>query len=430
MISIFIGGAVALFSIFLLLRRSYHLLLLLIIASGWAQASLLSITESSAFQLIDDVPVAVLIAAAVPKSLTSNRKCDSRAFVLFALLLALVAVGVLRSPDVGVGMAQARQVLLPFGLIFAGYVFRAEIPWRKVRNYLVLFTGLTVAWVLLEEFLQKPLIDPTWYYVEAIGGDSRGLRQGLPPAYFADGVGGETVFRPGGPYMNPPVMGFMVGLGAYAAVAQLRGVTKVVFLVLAGMALYFSYARAGILIFAVVTIIYFIWVKVGKSAGILVGLLLGGYMIATFLEQGATASHSDGLVTGFIAGARSPFGQGFGTTGYQAALEGTSTGVGSESLLGLYLAWLGWPMIIALVVFVIQLLHLLRKTPRVNSLQIWTAIAFLLTVASSESASSMASTPILWLISGSVLAMTMSVNAKLRDKPQVSRYKRSEPNPA
>ena len=107
-------------------------------------------------------------------------------------------------------------------------------------------------------------------------------------------------------------------------------------------------------------------------------------------------------------------GLGFGTTGYQAALEGASTGVGSESLLGLYFAWIGWPMIAAALVLLVYLGKLLRRVPRSQSLPVWLAVGFVLTVASSESASSMASTPALWLTLGSVVAMTVPLKLQAR----------------
>ncbi|MHC6591782.1 hypothetical protein [Arthrobacter sp. C152] len=396
----------ALISVALVLGRSYHVLIGLVIAAGWSQAPLISLTHSSVFQYIDDVPVIVLIMAAVTRSFTATDRRLHKALGLLLLLALFVAVGFLRSPDPGIGLAQARQVLMPLGLVFAGYVYRDLVQWSKVAGFLLVFGGLTVAWVLIEEVKQAPLLDPTWYYLNVVGGKPSGMRMGLPPAYFADGVSdGEAALRPGGPFMNPPVMGFLLGLGAFAAVAKLRGLARIGMLAAIGVSLFFAYARAGILIFLVVTLIYLIWVKIGKYAGLLVGLGLGGYLFSTFVEQGNTASHSDGLFSGFMLGLQAPIGLGFGTTGYQAALEGASTGVGSESLLGLYFAWLGWPMLVAVLLLVVRLWKLLRQVPRGGSLPVWLTIAFVLAVASSESASSIASTPVLWLAAGAVIGL-------------------------
>ena len=392
-------------SVLLVVSRSYHLLVWVIIAAGASQAVLLSLTHSVVFQYIDDIPAAILVLAAAVSTLVSGRKAQRKALLLLALLVLLAATGIARSPDIGVGLAQARQVLMPLGLVFAGFVYRDAIPWPRVANYVLFFAAITVLWVLAEELLQQPIIDPTWYYIDVVGGSPSGLRMGLPPSYIADGIGGGgTVFRPGGPFMNPPVMGFLLGLGAYAASTRLRGTLRLVFLASIGSALAFAYARSGIVIFIAVTVVFLIWLKVGKIAGAIVGLAAGAYVVSIFLAQGNTASHSDGLLSGFTSGIRSPLGLGFGTSGYQALLEGGSSGAGSESLLGLYFAWLGWPMIVATLACVLHLWKLLRRSPRRESLPIWLTIAFVLTIASSESASSMASTPILWLIIGSVLA--------------------------
>jgi hypothetical protein len=416
----FVVTASAIISFVLIMGRSYHVLILLVIAAGWSQAPLISLTQSDAFQYIDDVPAAVLVAAAVIRAFSQQDKRLHKALVLMLVLVLLVVIGFVRSPDGEIGFAQARQVLMPLGLVFAGFVYRDEIRWTKVSKYLVLLAGMTVAWVLAEEVMQAPLLDPVWYHVNVVGGNPRSMRMGLPPAYFADGVsGGDLTFRPGGPFMNPPVMGFLLGLGAFAAVARLRSFARIAMLAAIGLSLFFAYARAGILIFLVVTVVYVIWVKVGKYAGVLAGVGLGSYMFATFIEQGNTASHSDGLFSGFMLGLQSPIGLGFGTTGYQAALEGASTGVGSESLLGLYFAWMGWPMVAAALLLLVHLGKLLRRVPKADTLPVWLAVGFLLAVASSESASSMASTPVLWLILGSVVAMRVPLKAQSRPVPEV-----------
>ncbi|PNI08798.1 hypothetical protein CXX84_09440 [Arthrobacter sp. AFG7.2] len=414
----FVVTASAAISFVLILGRSYHVLVLLIIAAGWSQAALISLTRSDAFQYLDDVPAAVLVTAAIIKAFSAPDKRLHKALALMLVLVLLAGIGYLRSPDGEIGIAQARQVLMPLGLVFAGFVYRNDIRWTKISSYLLVLAGLTVVWVLVEEVMQAPLIDPAWYHVNVVGGNPDSMRMGLPPAYFADGVsGGDLTFRPGGPFMNPPVMGFLLGLGAFAAVAKLRSFARLGMLAAIGVSLFFAYARAGMLIFIVVTVVFFIWVKVGKYAGILVGLGLGSYMFATFVEQGNTASHSDGLFSGFMLGLQSPIGLGFGTTGYQAALEGASTGVGSESLLGLYFAWMGWPMIAATLLLLVHFGKLLGRVPKARSLPVWVAVGFLLAVASSESASSMASTPVFWLIVGSVLAMRAPVKAHYRPVP-------------
>ncbi|WP_139346741.1 hypothetical protein [Sinomonas mesophila] len=394
----------ALACLLVLAVKDYTVLLLAAVAAGLLQAPLLSLTHDTAFQFVDDIPAALVLVGAVLTALGGRLRSGRRALLLLAALLGLVAFGVARSPDIGVGLAQARQVLLPLGLVFAGYVLRDRIRWRVLYGGVAVFAAAAVAWTLTEEAIQAPLIDPVWYYVEAVGGKPSSLREGLPPAYFADGVGGETVFRPGGPFMNPPVLGFFLGLGSLAARFAIHSMPlRWAFYGMTALALFFSYARAGILIFLVLTVVYMIWVKLGRFAGTATGAMLGLYLAATFIEQGNTASHSKGLGDGLMAGVTSPLGIGFGSTGYQAALEGAENAGVSESLLGLYFAWLGLPMIIAVVAYAWACWRRILAAPRKLTSTLWVSLAMALGAASSESASSMAATPVLWFVCGAVL---------------------------
>jgi len=391
----------------LLIGRSPHLLLGFIVIAGWSQAVLASLTHSTAFLYADDAATFFLVVYAAERTLGSRDKRDRTAALLFLGLLGLSALAVLRSPDLGVGLEQARQVLFPLGLVFAGFVLRDERPWERVLPCVVALTMVAVAWALAEQYLARPLLDAVWYYTVAVGGARNTLRIGLPPSYFADGVGGSTVFRSGGPFMNPPVLGLFLGLGAYAAIRTLREWSRFWTLGAIGLALAFTYARAGILVFVVLTLVYLVWSRVGRWASVITGGSLGAYMAVVFLQQGATANHANGLLSGILIATRTPLGLGFGTSGYQATLEGaTKGGAGGESLLGLYVAWLRWPMLILVLWTGVRLWSALRSTPRRSSLPIWLSVAFLLAAASSESTSSIATTPVFWMICGLVIVQS------------------------
>ncbi|WP_396668828.1 hypothetical protein [Microbacterium sp. R86528] len=387
----------------LVLGRSWTLLAGFAVLCGFAQMPLISLFESNAVQFIDDIPAAVLILVGVARLLSSRERRDHLALTVVAITLMVVAYAFVRSPDLVVGVAQARQVLLPFALAVAGFALRDMIHWRKLWNVVLVVAVLTAIWMIFEEIQQAPLVSPVWYYLETVGGTQVSMRNDLPPAYYAD-VAGGVVFRPGGPFMNPPVAGFILGAGAYAAMRNTLGFARISLLLIIAVALAFATARAGIVIFTVVTVVFLAWNKLGKFAAVIISGAFGGYALSIFIEQGNTASHTEGLLSGVMTALRAPLGVGFGVTGYQASLAGAEVGAGSESLLGLYFAWLGLPALLAVIAVAFGLIRGLTRVPRGESLDIWVAIAMITTAAVSESASSAASTTALWLAVGYALA--------------------------
>ena len=145
-------------SVILLAGRSYHLLLLLVIAAGWLQGPIAAVWHTSASQPIDDVSVLLLVGTAAVTALAGDRR-DRRVLMIAMGLGAIVIVGIARSPDTTLGVVQARQVLLPAGLVLAGHALRDRIPWERVMRYVVFFAMLTVVWVTIEYALQRPLTD-------------------------------------------------------------------------------------------------------------------------------------------------------------------------------------------------------------------------------------------------------------------------------
>jgi hypothetical protein len=399
--------------------RSWTLLAGFAVLCGFAQMPLISLFESNAVQFIDDIPAALLVLVSVARLAFSPERRDHVALAIAVVAVGVAAYAFARSPDLAVGIAQARQVLLPFGLAVAGFALRDMIQWRKLWDVVLVVAALTALWMIIEEILQGPLISPVWYYLESVGGSQISMRHGLPPAYYAD-VAGGIVFRPGGPFMNPPVAGFVLGAGAYAAMRNTRDIGRVFLLVVIGVALAFATARAGIVIFAVVTLVFLAWNKMGKFAAVIISGAFGGYALSVFIEQGNTASHTEGLASGVMTALRVPLGLGFGVTGYQASLAGAEVGAGSESLLGLYFAWLGVPALLAVIAVAFALVRRLSRVPRRKSLDIWVAIAMLTTAAVSESASSAASTPALWLAVGYALAQAGGIRPTLRDRSRRS----------
>ena len=91
----FVVTASAVISLVLILGRSYHVLILLVIAAGWSQAPLITLTRSDAFQYLDDVPAAVLVAAAVIRAFSSQDKRLHKALGMMLLLVILVGIHIL-----------------------------------------------------------------------------------------------------------------------------------------------------------------------------------------------------------------------------------------------------------------------------------------------------------------------------------------------
>ena len=400
-----IAVSFALLCLVLAVGASPHLLVAVAMLAGFGQAVSLTWTQERSIQFCDDIALAVLVGYA----LVSPGRVPGHPRRWFLLAAALTALALARSPDLGVGLAQARQVLLPVGLIFAGYVLRDRLQWRPLLRLALFLAFGVVAWMITEELLQRPVVDPYYYYVDIIGADPLTLRSlpGYGPisgAYIAD-VPGGTIFRPGGPFLNPPAAGFFLGLGSYAAMRLLTGPARVAALLLIAGGLAMAYARAGMLIFAATVVMSWLWRRAGRGPTIAVGVMAAAFVASIFLTQGNTASHSDGLISGFMRGATTIIGGGFGSTGYQAALAegGANDGAGTESLLGLYFAWLGVPAILVALVTLIRLWRNLRASDRADSVSIWLAVGFVATVATSETASSMAATPLLWLLLGAAL---------------------------
>jgi hypothetical protein len=402
--------ALGVLSLVLLLGRSYGLLCSLIVAGGWLQSSLTSWTHDTSWLYLDDVPVMVLVLAAIIKAASSGKHDDRRGLLAYLVIVALAALEVVRAPEFGVGVSEAREMVVPIGLIFAGYVLRDRIPWDRLLQFCLVVAFATATWVVAEYALQRPLMDPIWYYLNGTGASAQTLRNGpqgpLPLSYYADKGFEQTIFRPGGPYMNPPITGFMLGIGGYAATRRTTGFWRIVLLAAIGLALWLTYARVGILLF-LACVAYLCWRSLGRGVAIAGMLACAAYLARVFASQGNTDSHATGLISGLATGLKHPLGMGFGHGGYQSVLAGGVISNGQESLLGLYAAWGGWIIIASSVWVAVRLVRRLLRLPLVDSLTAWVALGFFAAILLSESSSAIASTPVLWLTLGAA-AITSS----------------------
>lgn len=414
-----------LFCVLLATLRAKTPLVVAMIIAGLVQAPLVIVTQDLAFQWIDDVAAVLLIMGAFFFAVGRGGVQAQRATLLLVGIGVVAAIGIMRSPDLGVGIAQGRQVLIPIGLAYAGFVYYERVNWMKVFRITALLAVIFSAWMIWEEILQKPLMDATWYYLEAVGGTPEKLRGGIPPSYYADGIGGETIFRPGGSMMNPPAAGMFLGAGAFALLYSTRGVVRYGGLLLVGISLFFSFARAGIVIFLCVTILFWVWRRLGRFSGVVVSVLAAAYLVQSFLEQGATATHFNGLLNGVTLGITSVIGAGFGSFGYQAVLEDMGNGAVGESLLGLWVAWLGIPLLAFIVWYAVLLVQRMIAVPRDRSLLYWLALGMVATVAGTETASSLAAGSLLWMCVGLALRRGDEIPQRIEPKYRPDRRVKS-----
>ncbi|WP_291381574.1 hypothetical protein [Demequina sp.] len=391
-------GVLSAVSVWFAWRRAFDWLIVITLIAGVLQRTLVTFFHEPLFVYTDDITVSVALASACLLALSRDR----RAFAVYAFVAILAGVAYLRAADPVTGFAQLRQVLLPLGLLLVGRVLAGN--GRRIGWAVIGLASFSAVWALLEVMVQRPLLDPSWYATDVLGASGSDFRHGLPAAYYADGViGGEPLFRAGGPFFNPPMLALFLAGGAYAAMRQLRGLARIAFLAVIAAALAASFGRAGMLIFATVTILELLWQKVNHLA-VLVGVAVVTVAIGfTFMQQGNTSSHPEGFFSGLTTALANPFGIGFGSTGYQAALRGGEVGPGSESLLGLYFAWLGLPLVLLVIGVVVWLCRALA-THRLASIEAFMGLSLLTVAALSESASALGATAFLWYSLGVTLA--------------------------
>jgi hypothetical protein len=384
----------------LCLARNYTRLSCLIVLAGVLQSVAIAAFGRLEFQSMDDVAAGMLIFATALRSL--RRRSDATALLLVGGISAVVLVAGLRSIDRAAGLAQARQVLIPIGLVFCGYVLRDRLRWRVLLQVVTITAAVVAVWMVAEAILQHPLFDPVPSVRLQLGSRLTFLRQGLPPAYFADGiVGSKPFFRAGGPFLNPPTAGFFMASAAFAALWLRRNSAKTVGFSLIALSIVLSIARAGILILVCVTFAYWAWRLVGRTVTI-AGLVIAGYLLfGVFAQQGNTASHSEGLVAGLVLGLRTVVGTGFGSYGYLSADRGEGP---SESLLGLYFGWMGIPLILLTGWVIYRLGRSLLERRDPSSRLLWFGIGVVAAAALSETASSLAGTSVSWLLLGLCLS--------------------------
>lgn len=384
------------------IEKQYTRLVTFMVAAGAYQAVLVSLTGRLIFQWSDDIVALMLISSGIFTTLGSDFRRFRSPLVVFLTVGVIAAVGTVRAVDRAAGVAQARQVLIPAGLVLAGYVLRERIDWPQLMRRIALIGGSVIAWMLVEGVRQWPILDPLPSIALRRGDPYIEARDGLPLSYWADGITELPWFRPGGPLMNPPTAGFLLGVAMLAFLSLRPGFTRMVGALATAVALGLTYSRAGILIAACVTLAYWSWRVLGRTITA-VGLAATAYVLfGVFAQQGNTASHSEGLAGGLLVGLRTVIGTGFGAFGYQSI--NPEDGEVSESLLGLLFGWLGVPMLLVVVWLVVRLATQLFAAKGEVARLLWFGASMLITAAVSETASALSGTGAAWMLVGLCLA--------------------------
>lgn len=386
----------------LILKKMFTLATLVIICAGFFQAIILSAFPIWEYQLFDDAAIfATGITLFIQSLFLRKARFDSsNKFLIFVFLIVFVEL--LRSHIEFSSFSQARQVLFPALLIYSGWKISRNINFQIVLFAVVSLGVFSAIWSMFELSIQNPLIDPLRAYSLQAMADSAILRNGLPSNYYADGIiPGQAWFRPGGPFFNPPTLGFFMGTVALAAMMVKTKWIKYSVIILTLLVLTVTVARAGLLIATLTITGAWLWSKVGPRTTTILFVISGTFAAWIFSFQGATASHVTGIPEMLWIGITHPIGLGFDVIGYQASNPSGSYDVG-ESFTGLVIAWLGWPAIIGWVLLAWILIRKFRDRPisieKVTFL-FW-GVGFTLAAVFSESASGLSATAICWILLG------------------------------
>lgn len=408
MISIFAIPVVLLltFCVFLSLKKMFTLLILVIIFAGFFQAILLSAFPIWEFQFFDDAAIFAMGSTVFAQSLFVKKERFDSSNKFLIIVFLLVFIEILRSPIELSSLSQARQVLFPAFLIYSGWKLSRKINFHIVFISVLSLGAVSGFWAIFELLIQHPLIDPLRSNSLQAMADSATLRNGLPSNYYADGIiPGEAWFRPGGPFLNPPTLGFFLGTVVLAATAVKIKWLRYSVIVLSLLVLAATVARAGLLIAALTIAGTWLWFKVGPRITMIVLATLGAVAAWIFSFQGGTASHATGVPEMLWIGITHPLGLGFDVIGYQASNPSKKYDIG-ESFAGLVIAWLGWLAIIGcsmLAVFLVRKFSTRPINKGAVTILFW-GTGFTLAAVFSESASGLSATAVCWILLGYLIS--------------------------
>lgn len=361
----------------------------LLVGFGLAEPLLASATGSSAVLYPDSIMLVLVLLSGVAR-VRPARGNAARVTAAFAVLLA---VAILRAPSLGQGVYQAREVIVPAGLVAVGYLAKDRID-RRLLVRVTLVAGAISAVYMIFEYVLGPVISP-WAF-EGLNGFTRlNVNSALPGNYyFYYSTGHAPLLRLGGLLLNPPASGlFMATVTIIAAQARWPVVYKAPAVALFAAATVGTYSRAGILLAGMAIVLPKLG-RMGRLAPALACAVAAWLALPVLLHEGRSASHLQGLISGISTSLTHPLGVGFGHFGNVAkAFHGNGPG---ESLVGLFIAALGLPGLVLVVGLIYWLIARLPDSPEQASL----ALAGLAAASLSESTASLTATAALWLLVG------------------------------
>lgn len=317
---------------------------------------------------------------------------------------ALMVVGAFRA-TVGAGDAFVlfRQVTIPALLILVGLALTPHQWWLARRA--TIYAGVANAAYMSLEVVGVRLLDParlaTFNEARAV------IRDGLPSYYhlwtgdslLGSLTPGETITRLGGTLLNPPMAGLLMAAAFVLLYREQEFKGRRFWLVALGAGTLLTFSRGGWLVVIAAVVLPYLLAHLGRIGALVIVTPVVVFVATQFADQGNSAAHADGLVTGLNHAATYPLGLGFGSVGNY--LKGQGLTYDSESLLGIAFSAAGIGAVLLAAVLTYRLWWLSRE-----GRHLWEApLALGVVVAAfvSETAGGLNGTIALWLAAGVAL---------------------------
>lgn len=397
---LFLIALVALCTV-LFVRKMYTHILVVTVCAGVLQGIVEAFPLAGFLFLADDCSVTSIFLLTIIYSIRNQDRKYKYIELLLVIFILYLFLEVFRSPMSQATFAQARQVVFPISLIYVGFRLNKQIDWYLLSKVIVGLALAVSAWCYYEAIIQYPILVPL-----ENSGSKEILRNGLTSNYYADGIiPGKGWFRPGGPFLNPPVLGYFLALAFICSYWIAQKKIQIISQFIFASIIIITVSKSGILILFFCTIAYFISIKLNKLVStllILTIVFIGGLF---FSGQGGSSNHVDGLGQLVFLGLSTGIGIGFDVIGYQTTVVNTQLQIG-ESYLGLVIAWIGIPALLLFIFIIFKLTKNLQfSTFLVPAQAKFWAIGFFISTAVSESASSISGTAISWVLLGFVLSL-------------------------